>query len=203
MVDVYTVLSNEGLNEGLYSSYLGLVPNFSVGFAILSADTETPADLNAHADIIGDVVLEALIVTAIEQAAQNFGGKYQASGINSSITVAYAELPGLYIDEFISNDTDFRAILAGFLGISSPEDLSTRLYPTQLVNDSGSGSKQAFRAIFQDTTELADKGTPTCVSWMDLGKWQYGGCGVDEFVFALDANGSAVGVQIPALQVDL
>ena len=49
MVDVYTVLSNEGFNEGLYSSYLGLVPDFGVGFAILSADTVAPADLNAHA----------------------------------------------------------------------------------------------------------------------------------------------------------
>ncbi|KAJ5502167.1 Beta-lactamase-like protein [Penicillium fimorum] len=77
MVDIYTVLSNEGNGESLYSSYLGLVPDFGVGFAILSADNKAPADLNAHADLIGDVVLEALMKTAIEQAAENFGGRIQ------------------------------------------------------------------------------------------------------------------------------
>ncbi|CAI7599563.1 unnamed protein product [Penicillium discolor] len=203
MVDIYTILSNEGNNESLYSSYLGLVPDFGVGFAILSADTETPADLNAHADIIGDVVLEALMKTAIEQAAKNFGGKYKASNINSSIAIKYDSLPGLYIQEFVSNGTDFRATLAGIVGVAKPADLSIRLYPTQLAEESGSGSRQAFRAVFQDKTELADNGTPTCVSWLDVDKLQYGGRGLDEFIFSLDRSGQAVSVEIPALQVSL
>ena len=203
MVDIYTVLSNEGNNESLYSSYLGLVPDFGVGFAILSADTEAPADLNAHADIIGDVVLEALMKTAIEQAAENFGGAYKASNINSSISVRYDSFPGLYIQEFVSNGTDFRATLAGIVGVEKPADLSIRLYPTQLVEDSGSGSRQAFRAVFQDITELADNDTPTCVSWLDLDKLQYGGRGLDEFIFSLDPSGQAVSVEIPALRVSL
>ncbi|KAL2861775.1 hypothetical protein BJX68DRAFT_251631 [Aspergillus pseudodeflectus] len=102
--DVYTVLSNERYTESLYCSYLGWVPDFGVGFAILSADTEAPTDLNAHADIIGDVVLEALMVTAIEQAAENFGGVYKLSAINS-------------------NGTDFCETLAELLGIADPADL--------------------------------------------------------------------------------
>ncbi|OQE36122.1 hypothetical protein PENCOP_c012G02548 [Penicillium coprophilum] len=203
MVDIYTVLSNEGKDESLYSSYLGLVPDFGVGFAILSADTEAPADLNAHADIIGDVVLGALMKTAIKQAAENFGGAYKALKINSSITVEYDSLPGLYIQEFVSNSTDFRATLAGIMGITKPADLSIRLYPTQLVQGSGSGSQQAFRAVFQDMTELADNGTPTCVSWLDLDRLQYGGRGLDEFIFSLDQSGQAVSVEIPALRISL
>ncbi|KAL2797860.1 beta-lactamase/transpeptidase-like protein [Aspergillus keveii] len=203
MVDVYTVLSNEGYNESLYSSYLGIVPDFGVGFAILSADTEAPADLNAHADIIGDVVLEALMVTAIEQAAKNFGGAYKSSAINSSITVQYDTLPGLYIDEFISNGTDFRETLSELLAIADPADLSIRLYPSQLESHFTAGSRQAFRAVFQDKSELADYGTPTCVSWLNLDKFHYGGRALDEFVFELDQGGRAVGVEIPALQVEL
>jgi len=202
MVDIYTVLSNEGNDQSLYSSYLGLVPDFGVGFVILSADNETPADLNAHADLIGDVVLGALMKTAIEQAAQNFSGVYKASEINSSIKVEYDSLPGLYIQEFVSNGTDFRATLAGILG-TKPADLSIRLYPTQLVEEVGSGSRMAFRAVFQDMAELADNGTPTCVSWLDVDRFQYGGRGLDEFVFDLDRSGQAVGVEIPALRVEL
>ncbi|KAJ0421601.1 beta-lactamase/transpeptidase-like protein [Aspergillus carlsbadensis] len=203
MVDVYTVLSNEGYNESLYSSYLGLVPDFGVGFAILSADTEAPADLNAHADIIGDVVLEALTVTAIEQAAENFGGAYKATTSNSSITVQYDSLPGLYIEEFISNGTNFRPTLSELLGIADPADLSIRLYPSQLESVSASGSRQAFRAVFQDKSELADNDTPTCVSWLNLDKFHYGGRALDEFVFELDRSGRAVSVEIPALSVEL
>jgi hypothetical protein len=202
MVDIYTVLSNEGSDQSLYSSYLGLVPDFGVGFAILSADNETPADLNAHADLIGDVVLGALMKTAIEQAAENFDGEYKASEINSSITVEYDSLPGLYIQEFVSNGTDFRATLAGILG-AKPADLSIRLYPSQLVEGVESGSRMAFRAVFQDMAELADNGTSTCVSWLDVDRFQYGGRGLDEFIFDLDRSGRAVGVEIPALRVSL
>ncbi|KAJ6001445.1 hypothetical protein N7522_006672 [Penicillium canescens] len=209
MVDIYTVLSNESPSESLYSSYLGLVPNFGVGFAILSADTVKSADLNAHADLIGDVVLGALMGVAAEQALGNFGGVYEykgasvGAGLNSSIVVGVDELPGLYIREFISNGTDFRGTLAGILGVSLSADLSIRLYPVQLVERFGSGSRMAFKAVFQDMTELADAETPTCVSWLDLDKLRYEGRGLDEFVFELDSKGRAIGVEIPALQVTL
>lgn len=211
---MYTLLSNEGYKESLYSSYIGLVPDYGVGYVILSADTQEPADLNAHADIIGDVVLAALVETSVLQAGAKFNGTYTAAqaagvnsttGLNSSITVGKDSLMGLYIDEFISNGTDLRKTLAGLVGVENSKDLSIRLYPTQLVGaDAGAGSsKQAFRAVLQDVTELADNDTPTCVSWMDVDELQYGGRGLDEFVFSLDHSGSAVGVEIPALRVDL
>jgi hypothetical protein len=198
MIDVYSILSNEGTNEGLYSSYFGLVPDYGVGYVILSADTVSPADLNAHVDYM-EVVLGGIIKTSMEQAAQNFGGAYAASNLNSSITVEYDELPGLFIESFISNGTDFRETLANLVDVVNATDLSIRLYPTQLVQQTGSGSKQAFRAVLQDKTELADAGTPTCVSWLDLDKFQYAGRGLDEFVFTLNSEGKVIGVEIPAL----
>lgn len=203
MVDVYTVLSNEGHNEGLYSSYLGLVPDYGIGFAILSADTQAPADLNAQADET-QAILTGVMKTALKQAAKNFAGAYTASGnFNSSITVMYDSLPGLYIEGFTSNGTNFRQTLAEITGIEKASDLSIRLYPTQLVEKNDSGSKQAFRAVLQDKTELADAGTATCVSWMNLDKFQYGGHGLDEFVFSLDSKGKALSVEVPALEVTL
>jgi hypothetical protein len=205
MVDIYTALSNEDSNEGLYSSYIGLVPDFGVGFSILSADAEKPADLNAHADLIGDVLLGALMSVAAEQASGNFGGSYGNKGaaLNSSIVLGVDKLPGLFIRDFVSNGTDFKGTLAGILGFDSPVDLSIRLYPVQLVEKAESGSKMAFRAVFQDMTELADADTPTCVSWLDLDKLRYGDRALDEFIFELDSKGKAVSVEVPALQVTL
>ena len=66
-----------------------------------------------------------------------------------------------------------------------------------------SGSKQTFRAILQDKTELADNGTPTCVSFLDVGKLKYNDASLDEFIFDVNKDGAAVGVEIPALGVTL
>ncbi|OGM48014.1 alkaline D-peptidase [Aspergillus bombycis] len=197
MVDIYTYYSS----IGQYSSYIGLVPDYNVGFTVLAADSVSAPDLNAHADIIGDVILPALMKTAVKQAGARFGGEYTASsGLNSSITVSVDELPGMFIESFVSNGTDFREILASLIGIEDPEALSIRLYPTGLVSETKSGgSRVAFRAVLQDKNELADAGTPTCVSWMDVDKLTYQGRALDSFVFEIDGGGKAVGVEIPGL----
>ncbi|KAJ5639546.1 uncharacterized protein N7484_007408 [Penicillium longicatenatum] len=205
MIDVYTLLSNEGYEEGLYSSYLGLVPDWGVGYAILSADTVRPADLNEHADYM-QTALNGVITTAVQQAARNYSGRYISSGSSTSyIVVDYEKRTpwGLYIEDFVSNGTDLRKTLSELFGVSHASDLSIRLYPTGLSEETGSGSRQTFRAVFQDETELADNGTPTCVSWLELDKYQYAGHGLDEFIFTLNAQGEAVRVEIPALNVTL
>ncbi|CRG89697.1 Beta-lactamase-like protein 2 [Talaromyces islandicus] len=209
MIDVYTLLSNEGVGEGLYSSYIGLVPDYGIGYAILSADTKSPADLNAHADYT-EIALEATLGSALAQAAEIFGGNYTVSDnstniIPSTMTVLHDKLPGLYIGEFSRNGTNMRKSLAALIGVTNSTDLSIRLYPTQRGenDDASSGSKQVFRAVLQDMTEFDDGNTPTCVSWMRLDVFQYGGRGVDEIVFSLDAQGKVVGVDIPALELTL
>ncbi|KOC13312.1 alkaline D-peptidase [Aspergillus flavus AF70] len=201
MVDIYTYYSS----IGQYSSYIGLVPDYNVGFTVLAADSVSAPDLNAHADIIGDVILPALMKTAVTQAGARFGGQYTAaSGLNSSITVSVDELPGMFVDKFVSNGTDFRKTLASLIGVEDPEALSIRLYPTGLVSETASGgSRVSFRAVLQDKNELADADTPTCVSWMDVDKFKYQGRALDLFVFEVHADGNAVGVEIPGLELHL
>ncbi|KAJ5391882.1 Beta-lactamase-like protein [Penicillium cosmopolitanum] len=205
MVDVYTILSNEGYQESLYSSYMGLVPDWGVGYAILSADTESPADLNAHADYMQEA-LGGVLNSAVTQAAENYYGVYTSAGSsNSSLSIDYTERVGwgIYIDDFVSNGQDYRETLSKILGVSNETDLSIRLYPTRLSEEYKAGSKQSFRAVLQDMTELADNDTPTCVSWMHVDRYQYNGHGLDEFIFTLNAEGKVVSVEVPALEVTL
>ncbi|THC91398.1 hypothetical protein EYZ11_009147 [Aspergillus tanneri] len=199
MVDVYTYYSN----IGLYSSYIGIVPDYNVGFAILAADSISSPDLNAHADIISDVLLGTLIGTSTKQASLNFGGLYKAPHINSSLTISADKLPGLFIKEFTSNGHDFRKTLASLSGITKSDDLSIRLYPTGLVSRTNSGSKQTFKAVLQDMTDFADGGTSTCLSWRDVGKLKYNGASLDDFIFEVDEYGAAVNVEVPALEATL
>ncbi|PGH01412.1 hypothetical protein AJ80_09012 [Polytolypa hystricis UAMH7299] len=178
MVDVYTALSD----VGLYSSYIGLVPDFNVGFTILAADSVSSPDLNAHADIIADMALPALMKIAVLQADASFGGVYASSRLNSTITVSADSLPGLFIDTFISNGTDFRQVLATFNGIDEAD---------------------ALRLFFKTEMSLLIMERGTCVSWMDIDSFKYDGASLDQFIFELDKNGNALSVEIPALRVEL
>ncbi|EFR00001.1 hypothetical protein MGYG_03008 [Nannizzia gypsea CBS 118893] len=199
IIDVYTALSS----VGLYSSYIGLVPDFNVGFTILATDSNTSPDLNAHTGVIGDNLLPALTKIAAIQASTNFGGVYSSPTANSSITVSADSSPGLVIDTWISNATDFRATLAALNGIEKVDALSIRLYPTHLISKQASISRQAFRAVFQDKNEFADYGTATCVSWLSVDSLKYGEASLDQFIFEVDTDGKALVIEIPALRIKL
>jgi hypothetical protein len=75
VVEIFTLFGN----IGLHSSYLGLVPNYNIGFAILAEDAERSVDLNAYADIIGDVLLPSIVKAVVSEAAINHAGTYNAS----------------------------------------------------------------------------------------------------------------------------
>jgi CubicO group peptidase (beta-lactamase class C family) len=72
ITEVYTVFG--GVEH--YTSYIGLVPAYGVGFAILSADAKGQSDLNAHADIVGDEIFPAVVKAAAGYTAQAFAGAY-------------------------------------------------------------------------------------------------------------------------------
>ena len=201
VVPVYTKVGN----IGLYSSYLGLLPDYDVVDVILAADTQSSADLNTHADKIGEVFLPPLVQMAGEQAQAAYAGVYRSSDVtmNSSITIEATDgEPGMSVAAWTSNGTNFRAVLATLNHID-PAALSLRLYPTNLRSASGSGSKIAFRAVLQDQNAPADAGTPTCITWMGVETLVYGSVALDEFVFDLGEHGQAEGVEIPALRTTL
>jgi CubicO group peptidase (beta-lactamase class C family) len=196
-------------NVGLYSSHIGLVPDYGVGFVILSADSESSPDLNAYADVISVALIPALEQNAITQASTAFSGTYFSAVINVSdnstisLTIAQAtdSTPGISITNFTSGTTDIRAIYAKLNGIE-PQNLSFRLYPTDLVDIFQEDTRMAFRAIFQDVTELGDAGTPTCDTWRSVDKLQVDGVGMDEFIFQMKGE-SVVAVEVPALGLKL
>lgn len=190
---------------GLYSSYLGLTPDYNVGFAILAADEEKAPDLNAYADIIAGTMLPALEIAAREEAKAVYTGSYQTKNRtqNSSLTITIDdEKPGMSVASFNINGTDIRALLAE-LNTIGPSALDFRLYPTNLRSNSGFAEKVAFRAVFQDEHAFADAGTPTCITWMGVDRLKYAGVALDEFVFVLGEGGRAEAVEFRGLGAEL
>lgn len=196
IIDVY---SKRG-EVGLYSAYLSLVPDFNIGYAVLAADTTGAPDLNAYVDVIGDVMQEALFKTAALQAQEAFAGSYGPvqSGLNSSMNIKVDAEPGMTVTSLVNNGVDVVDAIARRKGITGSA-VSFRLYPTNLR----SGSRMAFRAVFQNKDQFEDSGTPTCESWLNVDQIVYGSEALDEFIFDLEEDGRAKGVEIPALRVTL
>ena len=127
---------------------------------MLAVDQQVNPDLNAHVDIIGDVILPALIKASTEQAQMSYGGTYRSVG-NSSITISASDgKPGLAITTLSVDGVDARTLLAKLNGID-PLGLSIRLYPTNVESRKNHGVKIAYRAVFEDENAFADAGTPT------------------------------------------
>ncbi|CAO2652137.1 Nn.00g004200.m01.CDS01 [Neocucurbitaria sp. VM-36] len=204
VIPVYQVRGN----VGLYSSHVGLVPDYGVGFVVLGADSEKVPDLNAYADLISVALIPALEENAIVQASQVFAGTYSAKKegkLNEKVSLSIAQAtdssPGMALVSFTSGSQDIRAAYARLLDIE-PVNLSLRIYPTDLVEASEQGIRMGFRAIAQDMSELTDAGTPTCDTWRNVDRLQLKGAALDKFVFDLRED-EVVGVEMRALGLQL
>jgi hypothetical protein len=73
------------------------------------------------------------------------------------------------------------------LGIQA-DDLDFRIYPTNVQD----GNCHQFIAVFQDRSAPIDMGTPTCITWQEIG------AGAEiSFVFTLGRDGEVIGVEVP------
>ncbi|KAK2755034.1 hypothetical protein FQN54_006562 [Arachnomyces sp. PD_36] len=198
VIDVYTQLGN----TGLYSSYIGLSEDHGVGFSILAADVNSSADLNVHADLISESLLPALERAAMSQANASYSGVYSCAQDDSSITIEVDMEVGLSVTAWTNRGVDVRESLATSQGMK-PSSLSIRLFPTNLITESESGSKRAFRAVFQNKDAFADSGTPTCITWMFVDEILNDSMAMDRFVFGLDSDGQATSLDVPALKATL
>ena len=211
VVDLYTKAGD----IGVYSSLLVLVPDYDVGWVILSAGDNLGTALAGamgFADLITDTFIPAFEAAAKDSAAVTFSGTYKATnGLNSSIAIATDDSPGLGIQNWISNGTDILAAFLALNGVTGDRfEASVRLYPTNLFQ--GSPREQAFRAVFEvvpknttASTAAAGSGvfSSNCFAWASVDGISYGNVAADEFLFHFDEYGSAVSVEPRMLRVTL
>src|SRR5690606_22426450 len=94
---------------GDYSALMILLPDFDIGFTVLTAGN-MPVNMNFDfADAIGATFLPAIDAVMRQQAMENFAGSYEFAdidGLNSSMVIAVDDEPALSIERWISNGTD-------------------------------------------------------------------------------------------------
>ncbi|KAM0430002.1 hypothetical protein ACHAPT_006008 [Fusarium lateritium] len=181
---------------GQYASYFGLTPDFNAGFAILAHDStvqDRKLDLNVHADIVSESIgyLQAI---AAKETALRYAGAYKGANGGAAVLNTTDNGRGLEIQKLTIGKVDIRAETAKKLGIKLA-DLDYRIYPTNVQDE----TKHRFVAVFQDRSAPIDKGTPTCITWQEVGA----AAGVEHsVVFILDKEGNTVGFELPETKAE-
>ncbi|KAH7210368.1 beta-lactamase/transpeptidase-like protein [Fusarium oxysporum] len=173
---------------GKYASYFGLTTDFNAGFAILAHDNgveDRKLDLNVHADIVSEV-LGYLQVIAAKELEARYAGSYSGKATEATFNTT-DNGRGLEVQKLVIGGANITKQTAQKLGIQA-DDLDFRIYPTNVQD----GSHHQFIAVFQDRSAPIDMGTPTCITWQEIG------AGAEiSFVFTLGRDGEVIGVEVP------
>lgn len=186
---------------GLYSAEVALLPDYDVGFTVLTAGLQSSVNVRVVSDILAATFVPALEAAAAQEAEQIYAGTYTSTAdANSSLTVVVTDgKPGLGITRWIENGTDVFPLLGTLFGVTSEQlaqatqaggGLSVRLYPTGLRSRDGTMAV-AWRAVFELFPEPLDAGafSENCATWVIVDSLIYGAVGVDEFLFGLSVDG--------------
>lgn len=193
---------------GVYESYFALLPDFDVGYTILTVGPGAGLTLESVSNLFGEIVLPALEVAARYQATAVYAGHYASpsSSLNSSLTLTTdASHPGLRISSWISNDTDMLSVAGSVLGEDTNPPVVITLYPTNLKTETKEGTNMAWRAVVEFPLIPTDTGlfSSTCASWAAVDGEMWDSVAFDDFLFTLGRNGKAVSVRPRALRVTL
>ena len=218
LVDLYT---KDG-DDGYYSTYIILIPDYSVGINILAAASPR-ASATVFADLMVQYLLPALEATAREEATDAFTGVYISTteNLNSSLVFSTDDgLPGLQVAQLVSNGTNLLPLISAEIG-NVPA--TVRAYPSNLASkgpapesscDLGSGAGEngtstAMQRIAWNMLFLRDAPPDNvgvfgeCDSWESVSQFAYGTKQIDQVIFELDGTGRAVAAEWPGMRVRL
>ncbi|PNP83992.1 hypothetical protein FNYG_02680 [Fusarium nygamai] len=179
---------------GKYASYFGLTTDFNAGFAILAHDNsveDRKLDLNVHADIVSEV-LGYLQVIAAEELEARYAGSYSGKATEATFNTT-DNGRGLEVQKLVIGGVNIKKQIAKKLGVKA-DDLDFRIYPTNVQDK----SRHQFIAVFQNKSAPIDMGTPTCITWQEIGA-----DAEISFVFTLGRNGEVVAVEVPQLHAKM
>jgi hypothetical protein len=193
-----------------YTAFITLLKDYNLGFTIMMAG-DTPLNNFYGADLLGQSLIPAYDAVARDEADRLFSGTYvQRDGVNgtdSSISISTsANKPGLGISRWMSNGTDMISmalVLQTGLPLSRLKTPEARLYYTLLDGKTANGTRQSFKAVFEDTGGPAlgqQLWSTDCGSWVGVTGVTYGSLPLDEFIFERDASGNVVSVENLALR---
>ncbi|KAH8894336.1 beta-lactamase/transpeptidase-like protein [Thozetella sp. PMI_491] len=173
-------------DAGAYSAMTMLIPDLGVGMSVLAAGSTATSQVLVASDLLAGTFVPAFWAQGKAQATVTYAGTYTNASGNTTITVTAAcGTPGLVVTEFTLGGQDVLQALSFLL----QQDLTLRLYHVGLAAAGDSGTKiESWRAIFEAPGSLPSTPSASCVSWLLINPYVYGGVGLDEFLFTLDST---------------
>ncbi|KAK5675107.1 hypothetical protein LTS10_012181 [Elasticomyces elasticus] len=190
-----------------YSSMTVIIPDYNVGFVVLAAGNSTTSTVEKITDLVVATIIPALEATAREQTRQSYAGTYTSAdaSLASNITlVTRPNEPGLIVDSWYSNGTDFLSIISAAV-YGSDAGVDIRLYPTNLVQQgSNATARVQYRAVIETLDTAPDGGlfSPNCQTWAMTAIFSYGFVGLEDFLFEV-VGGKVVSLSPRALRTTL
>lgn len=177
MIDVYTKTGD----LGLYHAHLGIVPDYDISIAVLTAGPEVSMDALARSKFLS-IVLQNLL-PAIEAAgkddATRFEGTYRDADNNATLVLGSDDGFGLLIKDFTVRGFDVLANIPAYSlnyiesGLPPADMLPSvegRLIPTTRTSgrrDENAATETAWRALFDTQTEEQKAQTDSELFWID------------------------------------
>lgn len=190
--DLVSYMYTKGGAVGEYSAMFLLMPDLGLGFNILTAGASASAQSLTLTGIVANTFVPALWSEAAAETEATYSGTYEDVATNSTITVAtISDYPGLVVSEWSLGGEDVIGLLGELMGSS----LTMRLFPMNLEAAATNGTEVSWRAIW-DTDDSSDYMASTYgCDWNALNIINYGGVGVDEFLFTLDSTRQAMSLE--------
>lgn len=196
---IQTIITKAGGVRG-YSSHLILIPEYDVGVVVLVAgDGHALSWLREEILTALTPVLEGI---ARQQTTNRLSGTYVSSNaqINSSISLE-VQGPSLVITSWTSNGTDFLARYIDMSkragGVGGPGKV--QLTPAGIRR----GERGEVWRVQFVPDEMSLKGIIDTRLITDVDTFTYAARSVEEFIFVIDAAGSATEVKLPAFRITL
>lgn len=186
-------LYTKGGHIGTYTSEIILIPEYEIGATVLTTGVEVSNDVDLLSNLFAEIVVPKLEEVSKEEANVTYTGTYTSAATNDTLIVTMDSSPGLLISNWTWNGTDAISLLGSLVGAAPDQEVEVRLWPTTLMAHSASNpgvaTQTSWRALVQKLP-LPDYGPflGNCISWLQVDQLSYGGVGVDEIVFDLNAN---------------
>jgi hypothetical protein len=181
--------------QGYYNGYVGVIPEYQLGYSVNVAGVGDDPALRALMDYIVRYSVPHYDSIRREQAKENYAGRYGSGG--SALELVVDDGPGLKVETWTTGGKAVKDAWVEFFGSDAQNaiDAEVRLYPV--------GADNRWRASFKSISETNSTGTifeDSCYTWFTAGAWLYGGLNVDEIDFTLGEDGKAIEAVSPGLR---